>query len=174
MGAQPLVESASRTGPASRRGDEAPDQGVGGTASWPRGRWRGRGGWRRDCRRGGDLLVKKRPRCLHRADGTVERLRVPGSPVAARAAESRGSPGWWPPAAGAVRTAGSHAESRRWFVPVPLFGRADPAAARVGLHNDCFLGSTTTRAPYGDGADKTFLASDSKYVVVGGEPCGTP
>jgi uncharacterized protein DUF4832/uncharacterized protein DUF4874 len=64
---------------------------------------------------------------------------------------------------------------RSWYGPtVPLAGPTNPAAARVGLHNDCFLGKYNDEGTYRDDADKTFLASDSKYVVVGGEACGTP
>lgn len=60
--------------------------------------------------------------------------------------------------------------------PLPVGPPPNPAAARVGVHNDCFLGSYLTthndQGTYRNDADRNFLASDSKYVAVGGEICG--
>ncbi len=52
-----------------------------------------------------------------------------------------------------------------------LVGSAD--ARRVGLHNDCFLASDTDMGTFATAADRTWLASASATVPVGGETCGT-
>jgi hypothetical protein len=50
---------------------------------------------------------------------------------------------------------------------------ANPAAARVGIHNDCLFGDHGDQGTYPQGVtDRSFLASDSKYVPIGGEICG--
>ncbi len=44
--------------------------------------------------------------------------------------------------------------------------------ARIGLHNDCFLGSETDMGTYDDlKADFAYLEADTRYVPVGGETC---
>jgi len=49
---------------------------------------------------------------------------------------------------------------------------ANPAAARVGIHNDCLFGDHGDQGTYPQGAtDRTFLESDSQFVPVGGEIC---
>lgn len=50
-------------------------------------------------------------------------------------------------------------------------------AARIGVHNDClfgfYLNNLTDQGTYRNDADKSFLATDSQYVPVGGEICGS-
>jgi len=47
------------------------------------------------------------------------------------------------------------------------------SVARVGHHNDCFLRNPTDSGTYIDPAvEMPYLASDSRYVAVGGETCG--
>ena len=54
---------------------------------------------------------------------------------------------------------------------------AKPEAARIGVHNDClfgfYLNNLTDQGTYRDDTDKNFLATDSLYVPVGGEICGS-
>ncbi len=47
--------------------------------------------------------------------------------------------------------------------------------SRIGHHNDCFLSSSTDFGTYkiDIAAEKSFLASDTKYLAVGGEVCAT-
>ena len=52
-----------------------------------------------------------------------------------------------------------------------LMGSAD--AGRVGVHNDCFLASATDIGTFVAAAERTWLASASATVSVGGETCGT-
>src|SRR4051812_1717022 len=52
-----------------------------------------------------------------------------------------------------------------------LVGSAD--AARVGVHNDCFLASDTDMGTFTSAAERTWLATASATVPVGGETCGT-
>ncbi|MGY1795493.1 DUF4832 domain-containing protein [Geodermatophilus sp. SYSU D00525] len=46
-------------------------------------------------------------------------------------------------------------------------------AARVGVHNDCFLASDTDMGTFASDGDRTWLATESATVPVGGETCGT-
>ncbi|WP_448642068.1 DUF4832 domain-containing protein [Geodermatophilus sp. URMC 63] len=46
-------------------------------------------------------------------------------------------------------------------------------APRVGVHNDCFLASDTDMGTLNSDADRTWLATQSGSVPVGGETCGT-
>lgn len=48
----------------------------------------------------------------------------------------------------------------------------DPRAARVGIHDDCFLASETDMGTYASAADRNWLAQRSATVPVGGETCG--
>ncbi len=66
-------------------------------------------------------------------------------------------------------------KSRMYGPTVTVIGPPPkPAAARVGVHNDCFLGGYDDQGTYRyqNAGDRSFLASDSKYVAVGGETCG--
>ena len=71
-----------------------------------------------------------------------------------------------------VRTV--YMKSRMYGPTVTVIGPPKPAAARVGVHNDCFLGGYDDQGTYRyqNAGDRSFLASDSKYVAVGGEACG--
>jgi hypothetical protein len=72
-----------------------------------------------------------------------------------------------------VRTV--YMKSRLYGPTVTQVGPApNPAAARVGVHNDCFLAAFGDQGTYRNDADRSFLAADSKYVAVGGELCGEP
>ncbi|MGY1727125.1 DUF4832 domain-containing protein [Geodermatophilus sp. SYSU D01062] len=46
-------------------------------------------------------------------------------------------------------------------------------AARVGIHDDCFLASDTDMGTFASDGDRTWLAAQSATVPVGGETCGT-
>jgi uncharacterized protein DUF4832/uncharacterized protein DUF4874 len=46
-------------------------------------------------------------------------------------------------------------------------------AARVGVHNDCFLASDTDMGTFASATERTWLATASATVPVGGETCGT-
>ncbi len=65
-------------------------------------------------------------------------------------------------------------KSRMYGPTVSVVGPpANPAAARVGIHNDCLFGDYGDQGTYPQGdTDRKFLASDSKYIPVGGEICG--
>jgi hypothetical protein len=51
-----------------------------------------------------------------------------------------------------------------------LVDRAD--AGRVGVHNDCFLASDTDMGTFASADERTWLATASATVPVGGETCG--
>ncbi|MCA2215464.1 DUF4832 domain-containing protein [Jidongwangia harbinensis] len=53
-----------------------------------------------------------------------------------------------------------------------LSDAADPRAARVGIHNDCFLASADDYGTFTSDADRQWLAAQSRSVLVGGETCG--
>ncbi|MGY1769962.1 DUF4832 domain-containing protein [Blastococcus sp. SYSU D00813] len=53
-----------------------------------------------------------------------------------------------------------------------LLGSGDPRAARVGVHNDCFLASDTDMGTLNSAAERTWLADRSRTRPVGGETCG--
>jgi hypothetical protein len=64
--------------------------------------------------------------------------------------------------------------SRSVQVRSPVFKTDAPvAAARIGHHNDCLLGSDSDRGTYPEPVDRwrAFLADDSRSVPVGGESC---
>ena len=48
----------------------------------------------------------------------------------------------------------------------------DADAARVGIHNDCFLASDTDMGTFATADERTWLATASQTVPVGGETCG--
>jgi hypothetical protein len=43
--------------------------------------------------------------------------------------------------------------------------------ARLGFHNDCFLGGSTDANTWRNDAERTYLGADSAFVPVGGETC---
>lgn len=47
----------------------------------------------------------------------------------------------------------------------------DPQAARVGVHDDCFLAGTDDYGTFTNDADRQWLAAQSTSVLVGGETC---
>jgi hypothetical protein len=46
------------------------------------------------------------------------------------------------------------------------------AAARIGFHNDCFLADAQDMGTFPEAADRTYLAAETRFVVMGGETCG--
>jgi hypothetical protein len=54
-----------------------------------------------------------------------------------------------------------------------LLAADDPRAARVGVHNDCFLASDTDMGTLNSAAERAWLAAQSQSLPVGGETCGS-
>jgi Domain of unknown function (DUF4832)/Domain of unknown function (DUF4874) len=52
-----------------------------------------------------------------------------------------------------------------------LLDGGDPRAARVGIHNDCFLASDSDMGTLASSGDRTWLASQGTVVPIGGETC---
>lgn len=61
---------------------------------------------------------------------------------------------------------------RQMYGPDPAASLDDLPSARLGHHNDCFLGSTHDSGTFEDNAvDYPYLAADSVWTPVGGETC---
>jgi hypothetical protein len=52
-----------------------------------------------------------------------------------------------------------------------MAGSSSAQAARVGIHNDCFLASSTDYGTFAKDSDYQWLASQARSVPVGGETC---
>jgi hypothetical protein len=52
-----------------------------------------------------------------------------------------------------------------------MAGLSRAQAARVGIHNDCFLASSTDYGTFAKDSDRQWLASQARSVPVGGETC---
>lgn len=71
----------------------------------------------------------------------------------------------------AVTSAGIFVQVRLPGIKQTLLPPTDPRAARVGIHNDCFLASADDYGTFPNESDRAWLATQTRTTPMGGETC---